>query len=168
MAQSQNTHIRDIYDGTLVYAPDLTGTDVVNQGDIVVFDATLNGGLGGVRSAVAQADLAKYIGVATQNSVINSLNDKQTTIIVAFKNVFIFNTTAGDVYTHLAPVYFNETATGAQTVTVGTNSGARSVKVGYVVLPQELVMNGTLSITGAAGVVVQVAVAATYPIVGLA
>jgi hypothetical protein len=166
-AGAQNTHNKDIDDGTLIYAPDQTGTNVVNQGDIVVFDATLNGAAGGARTAASQADLAKYIGVATQNSILNSLNDILLTLEVAFKNVFNFKTTAGDVYTHLAPVYFNETA-DAQTVTVSTNSGARTVKIGYVVLPNEFIMNGTLSVTGAAGVTIPIAIVATYPVVGLA
>lgn len=167
MAQSQNTHNRDIFDGVLLYAPDQSGTNVVNQGDIVMFDSSLNSSKGGVRSVASQADMAEYIGCALENSILNSLNDVLLTLNVGFKNIYNFKTTAGETYTHLQKVFFNETA-DAQTITNGTNSGARTVAVGYIVLPQELIMNGNLSVLGAAGVSIPVAVVATYPVVGLA
>ncbi len=170
MAQSYNTHDKDIFDGHLIYATDQSGVKVANQGDIVMFDATLNGGLGGVRAVVpatGQGEMATYIGIAGQNSILNSLNDVLLTIDVNFKNVFKMKTTAADVYKHLTPVYWNETA-DAQTVIVSSNTGARTVKVGYVILPNEFLMNGTLSITGAAGITVPVAIVATSPVASLA
>lgn len=168
MAQNQNTHAIDLHDGTIIHAPDQTGAHVCNQGNLGVFDTTLNSGLGGTRDVVTQADLAKFVGVALQNSILNSLNDVELTVEYAFKNVFKFKTTAGDVYTHLAPVYYNETAADANTVTVSTNSGARTVIVGYVVLSGENIMNGILSVTGATNVQIQVAVRANYPVAALA
>jgi hypothetical protein len=170
MAQSQNTHNKDIFDGTLVFATDQSGVHGVNQGDIAVFDSTLNSSKGGVRAVVpatGQGEMAHYVGIATQNSVLNSLNDVLLTVVIAFKNVFNLKTTASDVYTHLLPVYWNETA-DAQTVTVSTNSGARTIPVGYVVIPQEYLMNGNLSITGAAGILIPVAIVAHQPVASLA
>jgi hypothetical protein len=179
-AQSQNTSRFDIYDGVLIYAPDLTGVKPCHQGDIVCFDGTLNSGAGGVRQAIVQADLVLnlqnpvlgYAGVAVQNSILNSLGDQLTTVEVGFKNIFNFYTTSGEIYTEGQPVYLNETVVAtngnSQQITNNNNSGLRSVKIGYVHLPQDLVMAGTLSITGAANIFVPVAVIANFPAASLA
>jgi hypothetical protein len=170
VAQSQNTHNKDIYDGTLIFATDQSGVSGVNQGDITVFDSTLNSSKGGARAVVpatGQSEMAHYIGISRQNSVLNSLNDVLLTVDVAFKNVYNLKTTAGETYLHLQPVYWNETA-DAQTITNNTNSGARTVVVGYIILPQEFVMNGTLSIVGAAGILIPVAIVAHTPVASLA
>ncbi|MGH7745427.1 MAG: hypothetical protein ACREQ5_11635 [Candidatus Dormibacteria bacterium] len=162
---SANTHSQDIYLGTLVYATDATGVKPVNQGDIAVWDATLNGGNGAVRAAAAQADMAAYAGAATQSSFLNSLKEIEPTVAVAFKNVYMFKTTAAEVYKTGTKVFFLETA-DAQTITSSTNAGARTVAVGYVVLPNESLVAG--SVTGAAGVSVPVAVTANFPVASLA
>lgn len=168
MAQSQNTHNKDIFDGTLVCATDQTGVKVVNQGDVVTFDKTLNSSQGGVRTITAQADMASggnvgFLGVAMANSILNSLNDVLLTIEVGFKNVFNFKTTSGETYYHLTKVYSAVDVADAQTVTTSTNSGGRTVPVGYVVLPNEYIMNGVLSVTGAAGVLIPVAITPNIP-----
>jgi hypothetical protein len=170
MAQSQNTHSKDLFDGDALYATDQTGVSGVNQGDITVFDASLNSGAGGARAVVpatGQTEMAHYIGCSRQNSVLNSLNDLLLTVVVAFKNVYKFKTTAAETYHHLDAVYWNETA-DSQTIVKATNSGARTIIVGYVILPDELLLNGTLSITGAAGVNIPVAVVAHFPVSTLA
>lgn len=175
MAQFQNPANKDIFDGSLIYATDSSGVNVVNQGDVVVFDPALNSGNGGIRSAAVQADLVLagggYAGVALQQSFVQSLGDKLATIEVAFKNVLNFNTTAAEVYKHGQPVYFNETGVAGgiyNQVTNSTNAGARTVKVGYVILPNEQIMSGNLTVTGASGTTISVAIVATFPAASLA
>lgn len=164
---SANTHNKNIHDGDLLYPTDRSGVKVVNQGDIVMFDSTLNSANGGIRSALIQADMATYAGVALQNSQLNSLGDVLTTIMVAFKNVFMFKTTAAETYKHGDKVFLNETL-DSQTIVKSTNTGARTVAVGFVVLPNENIMAGVLTITGATGTSIPVAVTANFPVASLA
>ena len=176
MPQFQNPANKDIFDGTMIYATDSTGVQIVNQGDIVVFDASLNAGNGGIRSAVVQADLVLagggYAGIAMQQSFVQSLGDKLSTIEIGFKCVWNFVSTPGETYKHGMPVFFNETGVGGlginNQVTNSTNTGARTIKVGYVILPNEQLMSGNLTVLGATGTTISVAVVATFPAVSLA
>lgn len=162
---AQNSHNKDIFLGDIIYPT--SSVNVVNQGDIVMNDATLNSGNGGLRAVATQADMATFAGIAKQSSVLNSLGDLLPTVAVAFKNIFNLKTTAADVYKHGSKVFFNETA-DAQTVTVSTNAGARTVAVGYVVLPNENLLAGNLTVTGASGVTIPVAILANFPAASLA
>jgi hypothetical protein len=154
--------------GNPILVPDLTGVLPVYQGQISVWDATLNGGNGGVRAASTQADMATFIGIAEQNSILNSLLEQLPTVRVGVKNVYYLNTTAGEVYKYGTKVFFNETVAGALQITSGTNSGARTVAVGYVVLPNQTMLAGITSVTGAAGVTIPVAIVGVWPVAGIA
>jgi hypothetical protein len=163
-----NTFCYKIDDGKLTFVPDLSGAAPIKQGQIAVFDATLNGALGGIRPVVTQADMAKYAGIADQNSILTSLNEKLPTVVCGFQNVYFMPTTAADVYTYGQKVFYNEVVADGQTITNGTNAGARTVPVGYIILPNESMMGGILSITGAAGLSIMVAVSGNYPVFGIA
>ena len=169
MGQSQNTHSRDISNGLLVYATDQTGVKVCNQGDIVCWKSTLNGSKGGVEQVALPADMSTYAGIATQNSILTSLNDVLYTVMVAFKNVFLLKTVAGDTLKHGDAVYLYDsggTITDAQTIT-NTQPSDATVVVGYVVLPQEQIMNGVLSITGGTGTTAPIAIGPVqFPVAG--
>jgi len=176
--QTLNNFAFTLQDGKLIVLPDLSGAVPTFQGQLVVWDATLNGGNGGVRPAAAQADLANFVGVAEQNSQLNSLGDILPTVCVGFQGVYYFNTTAAEVYKFGTKVFYNETVPQivptlpAQVqpaqVTSSTNAGARTVAVGFVILPNEKLLAGISSITGAAGLQVPVAVVANWPTAGLA
>lgn len=165
---STNTFNHRIDDGKIEYVPDLGGTNPTYQGQVVTFDSSLNSGNGGIRPATAQADMAHFAGIADQNSVLNSLNEQLPTVRVGFKNVYMLNTTAAETYKHGTKVYLNETVADSMTVTTSTNTGARTVAVGYVLLPNESLRTGITSITGAAGVQIPVAIVANYPVAGIA
>lgn len=163
-----NTFDIILHDGKTMYIPDLTGTLPIYQGQIACWDATLNGGNGGIRAALTQADMAKYVGIAEQNSILNSLNEQLPTVRVGFKNVYRMNSTSAEVYKMGDPLYFNEAITGSLTVTSGTNAGARTKVVGYHILSNSTMLGGITTVTGSAGQEVLVAVVANWPIVGLA
>jgi hypothetical protein len=108
-----------------------------------------------------------YMGVFEGQNPVASLGDLLLNIQICFGGIIFFKTTVGDVYTQFAPVYYNETV-DAQTVTVSTNSAARSIKVGYVVPGNSSLVAGAAgtswNITGASGVYVQVWIAPYFPL----
>jgi hypothetical protein len=163
-----NTFSYKLSDGSIILIPDLTGVLPVYQGQIAVWDATLNGGNGGVRAASTQADIANFIGVAEQNSILNSLLEQLPTVRVGFQGVYYLNTTAAEVYKYGTKVFFNESIAGALQVTSNTNAGARTIAVGYVILPNQTMLAGITTVTGAAGVQIPVAIIGQWPVVGLA
>jgi len=176
--QTTNNFSHQIHDGKLLYVPDLTGTVPIFQGQIAVFDATLNGGNGGIRPAASQADMTTFVGIAEQNSILNSLGDQLPTVRVGFKNIYFMNTTAAEVYKFGTVVFFNEAVpqvvgilpanTPYGQVTASTNAGARTHAVGYVILPNQTMLAGITSVTGAVNVQIPVAVVAQFPVPGLA
>lgn len=163
-----NTFSVNIFDGKMTYAPDLSGVKPIKQGQVACFDDTLNGGNGGIRPALIQADMAKYAGIADQNSILNSLKEQLPSVVCGFKNVYFMPTTAADTYKHGDPVFLNEVVGDGQTITSGSNSGARTVPVGYALIPNESLLGGILSITGAAGLSIWVAVFANFPVASIA
>ena len=158
---SIDPHVYDTFDNLISPVP-IVATETINQGDLLVWDATLNAGNGAARTPVTQADMADYLGVSNGQNPVRSLNDTSNYIPMYNKGVMRFQTTAGEVYTHLQKVFFNETLS-VQTITNGTNAGARTVAVGFVCLEPQLIMAGTTSLTGAAGVVVNVFITPTFP-----
>lgn len=163
-----NSFVFEIADGHIICPPDLSGVKPITQGQVACWDTSLNSGNGGVRPATVQADLANYVGVAEQNSVLNSLNEQLPTVRIGVKNVYLFNTTAAETYKHGTKVYFNETASDEMTITTNTNTGARTVAVGYVLLHNQDILAGNLSVTGAAGVQVPVAIVPNWPVASIA
>ncbi len=170
--QTTNNFCFSLTDGKLVLIPDLSGTTPLYQGQIAVWDSTLNSGNGGIRPAATQADMADFVGIAEQNSILNSLGDQEPTVRVGFQGVYFMNTTAAEVYKFGTKVFFNETVAqvvGAYgQITLGNNAGARTVPVGYVILPNQSMLAGITTITGAAGVTVPVAIVTNWPAAGLA
>jgi hypothetical protein len=149
-------------DGDIAGMPVVPG-QVIYQGDVLCWDATLNSALGAVRSVTNQADMATYIGISEQQSPVASLGDTINNVNIYKQAKMKFYTNPGDVFKMWVPVYFLETASNAQTVTTSTNSGARTVPVGYCVLTQQLVGAGVLSYTGVAGQFIHVVITPNYP-----
>jgi hypothetical protein len=157
---SRNTNVKETYDHSLAGVPIVLG-QAINQGDVVMWDTTLNSGNGGLRVAASQADMATYMGVAGQQSPIASLGDQINNLQIFIGGVFRFHTTAAEVYKMFTKVFLSETA-DAQTIIA--NATGRTIAVGYVIIPQELVMKGVLTITGAAGIDVQVWLTPNFPV----
>lgn len=118
----------------------------VNQGDLVY----LNAGIAKVVSA-SDANAATLLGVALQPSAPTSNLDNSTAPAVKSINIgygcrALFKTTASETYTDGTLVY-----SGADAQTITTVGGTHPV--GVIMLPSDVA-----SVTGAAGVSVQVLV----------
>jgi hypothetical protein len=162
---SRNTDVKETFDASLAGIPIVPG-QAINQGDFVMWDATLNAGNGGLRTPVTQGDMATYMGIAKQQSPIASLGDLINTMGIRLVGIVRAHTTPGETYTMFQKVFFNETI-DVQTITNNTNSGARTVQVGFIILPQQLTMGGSTSLLGAAGIDIQVWISPAYPVVQL-
>lgn len=149
-----NTFRFNTYDGRLAGIPIVPG-QAINQGDLLMWDTSLNSGNGGARVPAAQADMnaagGGYFGVSDNTDPVASLGDYLNNVNAIIGGVCVFKTTAGDTYKMFTKVFFNETV-DAQTITSNTNAGARTIPVGYAIIKPELVMAGTLTLAGAAGV----------------
>jgi hypothetical protein len=88
--------------------------------------------------------------------VYNSIEVRRGGIIRLF-------TTAAETYKMFTKVFFNETI-DAQTIVAATNSGARTVAVGYAILPQQNTMSGATTLVGAANTQIQVWLTPAYPV----
>jgi hypothetical protein len=162
---SRNPDIKETYDHVLYGIPIALG-QAINQGDLVCWDTTITTGggtNGGLRVVAAQSDMAKYMGVSEQQSPFASLGDQFYSIGIRRGGIVRLHTTASETYKMFQEVYWNETA-DVQTITNGTNTGGRTVPVGYIIIPQALVMNGVTTVVGAAGVDVQVWLTPNYPV----
>jgi hypothetical protein len=159
---SRNPDVKETYDHVLAGIPIVPG-QAINQGDMVCWDSSLNSSNGGLRVVAAQADMATYMGVAMQQSPFASLGDVFNTIEVRRGGAVRFNTTAAETYKMFTKVFFSETV-DAQTIVASTNSGARTVACGYIILPQQLTMSGATTLVGAAGVQVQVWLTPAFPV----
>lgn len=160
--QSRNTNVKETYDHVLNGIPIVLG-QAINQGDIVMWDTSLSSGNGGMRVAATQGDMATYLGAAMQMSPVASLGDQVNNLGIGRGGIFRFHTTSGETYKMFTKVFLNETI-DAQTIVASTNTGARTVPVGYIILPQQQVMSGVLTLTGAAGVDVQVWITPNFPV----
>lgn len=141
----------------------ISGTSAINQGDLLMWDTAGNAGNGGARVPASQADMATYLGTAGQTNPVTSIGGNiNNTNVEANGKVVQFKTTPGETYKHFDKVFFNETL-DAQTIVKSTNSGARTVAVGYVQLPENLVAAGITSLTGASGVTIPVVLTPNYP-----
>jgi hypothetical protein len=159
---SRNTFVKSTSDETLAGIPTGGSAYAINQGDIVVWDSTLNSGAGGIRVPAAQSDMSKYIGVAAQQTPMASLGDVLLTLEVFRSCIVKLKGTNGETYYQYTPVYWNETV-DVQSVTLSTNSNARTVPVGYVIVPQDLTMAGTYSVLAGANTDLQVWLNPKYP-----
>ena len=159
---SRNTDRRETYDHVLAGIPIVPG-QVINEGDIVVWDNALAAGNGSLRVAVAQVDMANYMGTAMQQSPIASLGDFTSSMEIRRGGIVRLKTTPGETYKHFQPVFFNETLDG-QSITNGTNTGARTVPVGFAQIPPELTMNGATTLLGAAGTDIDVWIKPNFPV----
>jgi hypothetical protein len=159
---SRNTFIKRTFDHILAGVP-IVPNQAINQGDMVMWDVALNAGNGGLRVVATQADMATYMGVASQASPMASLGDTYSSIEILRGDIVRMHTTAAEVYKQFAKVWFNETV-DAQTIVLSTNAGARTIAAGYIIIPQQATMTGVTSITGAAGVDIQVWIAPNYPV----
>ena len=160
---SRNTAVKETFDHVLAGIP-IVATQAINQGDIVCWDTSLNSGNGGLRTVTSQADMATYMGTADAQNPISSLNMNQNSLKIRRGGVVKMHTSAGETYKMFTVVYYNETA-DAQTITSSTATGARTVPVGYIILPQEQVDSfATFTLAGAAGVDVQVWLTPHYPV----
>lgn len=160
---SRNTDVKETFDHTVAGIPLVPG-QAINQGDFIMWDTTLNAGNGGLRTPATQGDMATYMGVSKQQSPIASLGDLINTIAIRNGGVVRVHTTPAETYTMFQKVFFNETI-DVQTITSNTNSGARTLPVGYIILPQQLAMGGSTNLLGAAGIDIQVWLSPQYPIV---
>lgn len=159
---SRNPMVRTTNDQYLAGIPIVPG-QAINQGDIVMWDSSLNSGNGGLRVAANQADMATYMGVSEQQSPFASLGDTFNTIKVQRGGIVKLKTTAAETYTMFQTVYFNETL-DAQSITNGTNTGARTVAVGVIIIPQSAAMNGVTSVAGGAGIEIHVWLTPKFPL----
>lgn len=165
---SRNTRWVDTFDGRDPSVPILS-TNVMNAGDLCCWDHS--GGLS-VKTPTDQADMAYYMGVADiQNPVSSGIdaNAEQLGIyysmVVKRSGVLLFYATSGETYTPFTVVYFNETVS-VQTVTSSTNSGARTVAVGYYFpTGQQIVRGGSsnLDVTAVSGTIIPVWITPIYP-----
>ena len=125
----------------------------IKQGELVYLDTTAHI----IKPIASDANAATLAGVALQPSHVSSNLDNssaisaQKSVVVGSKVVAFFKTKAADVYHHGDLVYFD---TDAQTVTVTAGTNA----IGRVVFSPALNAAGVTSITGAAGVTVDVLV----------
>lgn len=154
-------------DGQIVFP--LKSADAVNLGDLVVWDHTN----GTVRTPTNQSDMSLssggYCGVALQTNPVTSAIDAVNnvcTMLVARLGTFLFFGTSGDSFTTFAPVFFNENGS-VQTVTVSTNSGARTQQVGlFMPTNTQLVANASgssFAYTGVTGAYVRVWLTPLFP-----
>jgi hypothetical protein len=157
-----NTHISDVYDGQIAGLA-IGSTADFNQGDMLIWDTTLNSGNGGLRVPTTQADIDYYVGIAAQTNPVTSLNDIINNSNVWKSGKFYMKTTSGETYKAFQPVYFNENA-DAQTITNSTATGARTKPIGFICIPQDLVVAGVLTVLGAAGVSIPVLIVPQYPV----
>lgn len=158
---SRNTDRRETYDHVLAGNPIVPG-QVINQGDICTWDNTLAAGNGSMRVVTVQADMANYLGVSMQQSPFASLGDFTNSLEIRRGGIVRLKTSPGETYKQFQPVYFNETF-DAQTITNTTNAGARTVPVGFAIIPPELTMNGATNLLGAAGVDIDVWLKPNFP-----
>ena len=158
---SLNIALRETYDHRL-HVPIVAGT-VINQGDLVMWDATLNAGNGAARTPVTQADMATFLGFAAQQSPVASIGDSYTYLEIFRGGIVRAKTTAAEVYKHFTKVFFNETL-DVQTIVASTNTGARTVAVGYALMADQDMMNGITTKTGAAGVDIDVWITPNFPV----
>ena len=161
--KSSNINILETYDGVLTGVPIVPGS-VINAGDIIIWDPALNAGNGGARTPAVQADITLasggFLGTSRQQSPIASLGDYINNIDYTKQGAVRLHTTPGETYKMFTPVYWND-AIDVQTIT--TVVGARTQIIGYIHLPQQSAMQGVLSVTGAAGVDVQVLLQPRFP-----
>lgn len=159
---SRNSFVKNTYDETLAGLPVKSGA-AINQGDLVIWDTTANSNAGGLRTPVTQGDMANYVGVASQQTPVASLGDSLLTLAIWRSSIIKFKGTNGETYYNFTEVYFNETA-DVQTITLSTNSNARTVPVGWVILPSQLGMSGVFSLVAGAATDVPVWVNPKFPI----
>lgn len=157
---SRNINLRETFDGRL-HVPIVAGT-VINQGDALCWDNTLAGGNGAARVVAAQADMANFLGFAVQQDPVASIGDSLNTIEIVRSGIVRMKTTPAETYKHFQKLYFNETL-DAQTITNNTNSGARTVGVGFAQIPQEPSMNGVTTWLGAVGTDIDVLITPNFP-----
>lgn len=133
----------------------VSGTYAFNAGDMVYYDVSEVS-----LRALASGANAEFVGVAEDSS---DLNVYGTSIVAPMASVIVggihsFKTTVSDTLVHGLAVYCGA---DAQTVVVA-DPGSGQI-VGYVQMRP-----GQTSITGAAGVTVDVLVIPNYPVAGLA
>ncbi len=160
--KSSNVNIIETYDGVLTAVPIVPGS-VINSGDIIIWDPALLSGNGGARTPTVQADIALanggFLGTSRQQSPVASLGDYLNNIDYTKQGAVRLHSTAAETYKMFTPVYWNE-AVDVQTV---TNVSTARTLIGYIRLPQQSVMQGVLSITGAANVDLQVLLQPKFP-----
>ena len=160
--KSSNTNVKETYDGVFAGIPIVPGS-VINEGDIVIFDPALNAGNGGVRTPTVAADISLagggFMGTSRQQSPIASLGDFILTIDITKQGVVRMHTTAAETYKMFTPVFWND-AIDVQTITTVATG---RVQIGWALIPQQNVMNGVLTVTGAANVDIQVILKPTFP-----
>jgi hypothetical protein len=159
---SRNSFVKHTFDGSLAGMPTAGSSYPINQGDIVCWDTTLNSGAGGLRTVAVQADMAKYVGVAAQQTPIASLGDSLLSLEIWQSVIVKLKGTSGETYYHFQEVYWNETV-DVQTISNSTNSNARTNPVGWVIIPQDLCMNGIYSVLAGAATDVEVWLNPKYP-----
>ena len=133
---------------TLSHPVDASGSNDFNGGDMLALDA-------GVLKPLTDALADKSVGVAQDNAYLDLTGDKQyapqaTVVIGAIHSM---KTTIADTLTHMLPVYCGA---DAQTVVVA-DPGSGEI-VGYAVMRASIT-----SITGAAGVNVDVLIVPKLP-----
>lgn len=144
----------------LTYPIDTSGSFDYNQGDMLMQSA-----VGGAAKPLDTTGNAQYfIGVAAKSSYLALTVSQQTGSIVKNynqqslvynKGVFSFKTTVGETYLDGTLVYLGA---DAQTITTVAGGGT---SIGKVKLSQ-----GQTSITGAAGVIANVAIVVQLPALG--
>lgn len=138
----------------LPYQIDSSGSNDINQGDLVYFNTTSKF----VISVASDANAATLAGVSTLTSFIDPYGLKQylSPIMVAFDVIAALKTTSGDTYNWGDAVYIGA---DAQTIT----NVAATNKVGFV-YPQSVPVIGTaFTIAGGSGVTAPILVIAQFP-----
>ncbi len=135
------------------YPIDATGSNDINQGDLVYFDTSAHV----IKSVASDANAQYLAGVAMDQSYSNLYGTKkyQPQLEVATSGRFIFGTTSGDTYNHGDSLYI-----GADAQTI-TNQSASHI-VGYAWMRP-----GQAAVAGGAGVSIDVLIAPAFPAVGV-
>lgn len=125
------------------------GTSDINGGDLVYFDTSAKV----VKSATSDGNCATLAGVAENGSFIQPYSAKKyfDRIPVVAKGIVKMQTTTSETYNEGTAVYF-----GADAQTITTVAGTNII--GYVKMGP-----GQTSVTGGAGVEVQVDLAVKFP-----
>lgn len=152
MTTGQNTQVRAKGD-SLPYPILSDGNGDINGGDMVYWVS----GSAAIKAVGSDANAATFAGIAKDTSFLNITGTKKylSQLEVLSGGVFSLKTTAAETYNHGTALY-----AGADAQTVTTVAGTNII--GYVWFRP-----GQTTVTGAAGVNIDVLIAPKYPAVGV-